>query len=100
MGRECNYIIFYYVEDYEPNETAFREGQDCSFEIVPLHQTTSVTIKHGYVVDSIIVNGSRLGASPGGSKASFELDFNEEIIFVSAHRVRNIFFKYMNIDYP
>lgn len=95
LGRECNYLIFYYVLEYKPNETAihWKDEQDCSFEIVPLHQTTSVTINHGHIVDSITVNGSRLGSSPGGNKASFELDFNEEIIYVSAKRVRNIFFQ-------
>ena len=59
-------------------------------------KTTSVTINHGFVIDSITVNGSRIGSSQGGNKASFELEADEEILYVSAKRVRNdIFFKYI-----
>ena len=54
-------------------------------------RTTSITINHGFVVDSIIINGSRCGSSQGGNEASFELEVDEEILYVAAKRVRNDF---------
>ena len=50
--------------------------------------TTSFTINHGFIVDSITVNGSRFGSSHGGSETTIELETDEKILSVSAKRVR------------
>ena len=52
---------------------------------------TSVAVNHGFVVDSITVNGSRIGSSQGGNEATFELEPDEKILYVGAKRVRNEF---------
>ena len=54
-------------------------------------KTTLVTVNHGFVVDSINVNGSRFGSSQGGNEAIIELEADEEILYVAAKRVRNVF---------
>ena len=54
-------------------------------------KTTSVIVNHGFVVDSITINGSRFGTSEGGNEATFELEDDEEVIYVGAQRVRDDF---------
>ena len=54
-------------------------------------KTKLVTVNHGFVVDSINVNGSRFGSSQGGNEAIIELEADEEILYVAAKRVRIVF---------
>ena len=75
-------------------ETAPATDKETSDESNPAGESTrqtSVSINHGFVVDSITVNGTRFGSSQGGNRVSFELDADEEILYVAAKRVRNDF---------
>jgi len=75
--------------DSEPESEAGDESN--SAEESTETKTTLVTVNHGFVVDSINVNGSRFGSSQGGNEAIIELEADEEILYVAAKRVRNVF---------
>ena len=75
--------------DSEPESEAGDESN--SAEESTETKTTLVTVNHGFVVDSINVNGTRFGSSQGGNEAIIELEADEEILYVAAKRVRNVF---------
>jgi hypothetical protein len=51
------------------------------------NQRTTFIVRHGWVIDSITINGSMVGTSRGGNMSSFELEPTETILSVSADRV-------------
>merc|ERR1712110_56567 len=75
----------------------FKNGissNNCGFEIIPqsefeemTNQRTTFIVRHGWVIDSITINGIMVGTSRGGNMSSFELEPTETILSVSADRV-------------
>ena len=93
VGRLLPKSEWGYDKSVESNKTAPATNGKASIQSnsAATKKTTSVTINHGFVVDSITINGSRFGSSQGGNKASFELEADEEIVYVASKRVRNDF---------
>merc|ERR1712141_940639 len=52
------------------------------------NQRTTFIVRHGWVIDSITINGIMVGTSRGGNMSSFELEPTETILYVSADRVK------------
>ena len=48
----------------------------------------TVTINHGWVVDSRTMNGDVVGNSVGGNMATFQLESSETITSVTADQIR------------
>jgi len=70
-------------------------SNNCGFEIIPqsefeemTNQRTTFIVRHGWVIDSIKINGIMVGTSQGGNMSSFELEPTETILSVSADRVK------------
>merc|ERR1711887_85986 len=68
------------------------------FEIIPEsefremsiqeEEGTLFTIRHGWVIDSVAIDECKVGTSQGGQLSTFRLRSNENILTVSADRVR------------
>merc|ERR1712110_357536 len=61
---------------------------ESEFREMPIREGSLFTIRHGWVIDSVAIDERKVGTSQGGQLSTFRLRSNENILTVSADRVR------------